>query len=286
MKIAIFTDSGCNNYQEPHHDYHDIFVASLQVIDNDHGYRDGLDISSQQTYDKLKQGTMLKTSLPLVQDIYEQFEAMKQQGYDFVFAVNITSGLSSTHQTVAMVAQDVGIEYDSFDCYSTAYIQLECALAARDLFKQGASVQQVKEHLAHMCENAMTFVVPVDMNHLVRGGRLTAMAAKLAGLLKIVPILYLDQSTQGKIESYKKVRTFAKALSTMVDAFVEKGIDSTYRICVAHVLALDSAKQFVELLKQRLPDVDCYITDLVSVVGVHTGLGCLACQMIKKGDQV
>ena len=50
-----------------------------------------------------------------------------------------------------------------------------------------------------------------NLDHLKKGGRITPAVAALAGLLKIVPIMKLNYSLGGKIDSFGKVRTAKKA---------------------------------------------------------------------------
>lgn len=281
MKVAVITDSGSNYYGEKI-SKEGLFCVPLQVIDQDTGYREGIEITSLETYDLIDQGKMLKTSAPLVADIEKVVDEIIAAGYDAIFGVNITTGLSSTISTVTMICQQKEITYDYFDCFTTARVQLECAFKALDMFNQNKSVSEVKEALQVMIDHSNTFVIPVDMQHLVRGGRLTPIAAKLAGLLKIVPVLYLNEETKGRIESYKKVRTLKRAFETVIDEMVAEKVDETYKICVTHVKDSKAGQLFMKMLKERIPQADAYLVDLVSVVGVHTGLGCVATQYVKK----
>lgn len=281
MKIAVLTDSGSNYYAEKI-EKEGLFCVPLQVIDNEVGYREGVEISSIETYNLIQEGKMLKTSSPLVSDVEDMFDRIIEEGYDGVFGVNITSGLSSTINMVSMVAQQKGVKYDYFDCWTTARVQLQCALKAVDLFNEGKDFEQVKSELKEMADHSITFVIPVDMDHLVRGGRITPVAGKFAGLLKIVPILYLNEKTGGKNDSYKKVRTLKKAFSTVVNHMVEAGVDSSYKICVVHVKDEAAGQQLYDMILEEIPDADIYLVDLVPVVGVHTGLGAVATQYVKK----
>lgn len=281
MKIAVLTDSGSNYFGE-NIQKEGLFCVSLQVIDSDVGYREGKEITSLETYNMIQEGKMLKTSSPLVADVEEMFDEIIAQGYDGVFGVNITTGLSGTINMVSMVANQKEISYDYFDCWTTARVQLECALKAVDLFEEGKSFEEVKAVLQDMADHSKTYVLPVDMDHLVRGGRLTPLAAKFAGFLKISPILYLNQETGGKNHSFKKVRTQKKAFETVIQDMKSEGVDENYRICVTHVKDKEAGQTAFDMVKETFPDVDMYLVDLVSVVGVHTGVGAVAIQYVKK----
>lgn len=281
MKVAVLTDSGSNFFGENIVKEH-LFCVPLQVIDHNKGYREGLEITSLETYDLIEQGKMLKTSAPLVGDIEEMVDHILELGYDAIFGVNITSGLSSTISTVSMVCEQKGVTYDYFDCWTTARVQLQCALKAVEMFNEQKSFEEVKQELQIMADHSKTFVIPVDMEHLVRGGRLTPLAARLAGFLKIIPILYLNQKTGGTNESYKKVRTLKKAFETVIQDMKDNHVDDTYKICVAHVKAKESGQQLYDMILEQIPNADIYLVDLVPVVGVHTGIGCVAMQYVKK----
>lgn len=279
-KVAILIDSGSNYFAE-NIESNDIFCTSLQVVDGDKGYREGQEISSIETYHMIKEGKLLKTSSPLVSDVEDLVDSIIEKGYDAIFAVNITSGLSSTISMVSMVCNQKEISYDYFDCFTTARVQLECALRARDLFNQGEDIIEVKKQLQEMIDHSNTYVLPIDLKHLQRGGRLSPTAATVAGLLKIVPILYLNESTGGLIETMKKVRTMKKAIDQSIEDMIEHGVNENYKVCVAHVLDESLGQYVLDLIKERIPGVDIYLTDLVPVVGVHTGLGCIAMQYVK-----
>ena len=63
---------------------------------------------------------------------------------------------------------------------------------------------------------------------------------------------------------------------------VEAGVDSSYKICVAHVKDEAAGQQLYDMILEEIPDADIYLVDLVPVVGVHTGLGAVATQYVKK----
>lgn len=281
MKTAVLTDSGSNIYYEDIEIPEGLFVVPLQVIDGTKTYREGVEISIRDTYRLIKRGHLLTTSLPILGDIEEKMKEIKDLGYERIFAVPITSGLSSTVSAMSTIADQLEIEFDYFDCYTTAMVQLECALEARKLFDEEKEIEEVKEVLQEMIDHSVTFVLPVDMDHLVRGGRLTPLAAKLANFLKINPILYLNQNTGGQNESYKRVRTLRKAFQEVIDYFKDHRVNDQYRICVVHVLDEANGEKMFNQMKENFPRADVYLTDLISVVGVHTGIGTVAVQYIK-----
>lgn len=93
-----------------------------------------------------------------------------------------------------------------------------------------------------------------DLDHMKRGGRLTPMAAALGGLLKIKPILHIGKSTNGKVDVLDKVRTMTRAQDRVIKHLKELNVDSDYTFIVAHVDALDAAKNMHKRLKVKLKE--------------------------------
>lgn len=280
MKIAVITDSGSNIYEEKIK-MPGLYVLPLTISDDENTYLEGVDITTAETYGLMAQGKLLKTSQPPLGLIEELFEKLKDE-YDMLFAVPITSGLSGCLSAMKTTAERFNISFDYFDCYSTASNQLHLAMAARTLFDRGVDVDQVKKKLEEAAENSVTFVLPVDMKHLVRGGRLTKRAATLAGLFKIIPVLIVNRGSGGKNDVFDKVRTLRRAEERVIEYFKEHNVGKGYRICVAHVSAQTEGERFLARMNEVFPEADSYLTPLISTVGVHTGLGCIACQFIKK----
>ena len=281
MKIAVVTDSGSNIYHQ-NVEMKGLYKVPLQIIDQDKAYLEGETITIDQTYRMIYDGKLLKTSLPPLGRIDELFEQLKEEGYDLIFGVPITSGLSSTISAMVTTADRVGISFDYFDCFATASNQLHLATSARILFDKGYDVEEVKRRLEVSMLDSVTFVIPNDLKHLARGGRITPMAATLAGFMSIKPILKVSIDTGGKNDAYSKVRTMSKAWDVVIDYFKEKKVDENCLICVAHVWDPEKGQQFYERVKSNFPTAEIFQTDLISTVGVHTGLGCTAIQYIRK----
>lgn len=258
-----------------------LFPLYLRIEGENKSYRDGLDINSQQLYQLMEQGCDFKTSLPAVYDIEETVDKIISLGYDAVLVIVISRGLSSTCDTIESICVNKGISCQIFDTKSSAEIALTCVKRAQSLLAKGIDIEQVLNELSVIANNSGTFIVPSNLNQLVKSGRISGFAASIANLLKIVPILYLSNETDGKIEVFDKVRTEKKAWSVIINFLREKGMSVNDRICLAHTLCFEKASQLKLLIEKELGVVNIYFCDLVPVVGVHTGLGCIALQWIK-----
>lgn len=281
MKIAFVTDSGTGkSVNELLQD--GIYSVPLQVSCDNQNYQDLEELGIDEIYEMMKEGKMLSTSLPSLGKIEELFTNLKNQGYDMVFAVPICRGLSGTLNAMEMIAQQIGIAFDYVDCHVTAVVQEYMIKLAKTMHEAGNSVDHIKEVLQEVVHSTNTILLPSDLQHLKRGGRLTPLAATLGGLLKIKPILKINEDTSGKIDVQDKVRTMHKAMDRVIDLMKKDHVDDSYLITVAHADDEEEALVYMDKIKKAFPNATHQIIKLVSVVGVHTGRGCQAVQYFKQ----
>lgn len=280
MKTAVVVDSGSNYYNEDI-EMPGLFAIPLQIIDGDKAYRESLEISNKEVNMKMMEGKRIKTSLPVLGEIEELFQSIKDQGYDQILVVPITTGISGTLEAMIGAANAVGINCDYLDCFTTMHTQLYCGIQARKLLDQRKTVEETKEILQVVVDNSNTFIIPDNLNHLAEGGRLSPLAAKLGGLLKIKPILHLNKDTKGVIDPFDKVRTMNGALDRVVKAFKEAGVDESYHITITNVENKKDADKITAKLKAAYPNAHFTEDDLISTVSAHVGIGTIALQYYK-----
>lgn len=280
MKIAFVSDSGTGkNIAQMKND--GIFSVPLQVSYDNTNYQDLEELSLDETYRLMKDGKMLSTSLPSLGRIEELFQTLKDEGYEMVFAVPICAGLSGTIQAMMTSANQIGIAFDYIDCGVTAVVQEYLVREAKTMSEAGADISEIKTALQRIIDTTNTLLLPNDLQHLKRGGRLTPLAATLGGLLKIKPILKISKDTLGKIDVVDKVRTMHRAMDVVIEIMKKEHVDSSYMITVAHADVEEEAIYYMAKIREAFPNATYQIIKLVSVVGVHTGRGCQAVQYFK-----
>lgn len=280
MKTAFVTDSGCGKSIEQLMS-DGIYSVPLQVSCDGKNFHDQEDITIDEVYALMKDGKMLSTSLPSLGKIETLFSELKEAGYERIFAVPICSGLSGTINAMRMCAEQLGLVFEYVDCHVTAVVQEYMIKLAKSLFEEGKSMDEIKEVLGRIVNTTNTILLPNDLQHLKRGGRLTPLAATLGGLLKIKPILKINQETNGKIDVADKVRTMHRAMDNVIELMKKEHVDDSYMITVAHADDAEEADVYMEKIKAAFPNAKHQIIKLVSVVGVHTGRGCQAVQYFK-----
>ena len=91
----------------------------------------------------------------------------------------------------------------------------------------------------------------------------------------------INKNTSGKIDVADKVRTMHKAMDKVIQRMKDEHVNKDYMITVAHADDIEEACYYMSKIKEAFPDAKHQIIKLVSVVGVHTGIGCQAVQYFK-----
>ncbi|MEG0329358.1 MAG: DegV family protein [Longicatena sp.] len=281
MKIAVVTDSG-SGLTKIEANEKGIFYLPLQIIIKDEMYLDGENITVEEIFEYLRNGEMPTTSMPPMGIIEELFHQLKNDGYEEIIAVPLTSGLSSTSSIMQAIAKQIGIVLHVIETYTTCNVQRYLTLCAIDLVNQGLEATEIVKRLEDSVKQSETLIIPNDLQHLKRGGRLTPLAAALGGLLKIKPILRLDGTSNGKIDVFDKVRTMTKARQKAVNTFSSANIDDTYMLTALHSGTEEEGLKLKEVVETTFPGVNLVYGYIGAVISAHTGLGCQGIQYIKK----
>lgn len=280
MKIAYVTDSGTGrSISELAAD--GIISVPLQITDGNDTYQDLETIDRNTCIELVDQGHVLKTSQPSAGLIEECFESLKEQGTDLIIAVPICNGLSGTISTMTAIAQSLDMKIICIDTYVTSELQNYLIHRIRQLYEEGKSDMEVKLITDEIITSCNTLIVPRNLDALVRGGRLTPLAAGFAKLLRIVPILRINKSTGGRIDSLANVRTYRKAAGRILDIIEEDHPDESYQIYIAHSGCIDMAMDLYHKMEDRFPNLNIEVVELCNPVAVHTGRDCICVQYFK-----
>lgn len=184
MRAKVITDSGTGLSKHKANELGLDFLP-LQVIVDDKVYLDGVDLNIDTLYDTLEEGNMPQTSLPPLGEIEDLLESYNEEGISDIVLITLSNGLSSTNTTVQAAAKRHDINVHTLDLFTTLAVENYCALKAQELLEHGKDPKEIVALLKEAIENSSGYLIPNDLDHLAKGGRLTPMAAKLGGLLKI-----------------------------------------------------------------------------------------------------
>lgn len=282
--IAVVTDTGTNMTMDEAKQY-GIICFPLQIEMGEHTYRDLIDISTQEIYDQIKQGILGKTSMPAYELMYDTFQDLKKQGYTDILVCTLTSGLSTTSEVMQTIGREIDIQVHVVDMYSTCQIQKYVAIKAKQLVDKGKNIDEILSILNAAIQKSESVILIKDLNHLKEGGRLTPMAASLANLLKIFPILHIGPMTKGRIDVLNKVRTEKRAMKWTMDYMY----DNVDKENMEFFLLSTEDPQMIEAFNESLtvhnvPKENIHIDVISSVIAIHTGMHCYATQWIPKID--
>ena len=275
MKLAVITDSSAYLSAEALQ-REDLFVLDIPVNIDGEEYVEGINLTAEEFYQKMAQASELpKTSQPSIAKLDEILTSLKEQGYTHALGLFLSSGISGFYQNIQYMID----EYESLtiafpDTLITSAplgIMVESVFNWRD---QGDDFAIIQDKLAIQISRTSAFIMVDDLDHLVKGGRLSNGAAILGNLLSIKPILYFND--QGVIEVYEKVRTEKKATKRLIEIIKEATTSGQYRVIVIHGNALEKAEELRQHLLDSGVGSDVSLATFGSVIGTHLGAGSIA----------
>ena len=275
MKLAVITDSSAylsaDTLQRE-----DLFVLDIPVNIDGEEYVEGINLTAEEFYQKMAQASELpKTSQPSIAKLDEILTWLKEQGYTHALGLFLSSGISGFYQNIQYMVDDYeGLTIAFPDTLITSAplgIMVESVFNWRD---QGDDFASIQDKLAIQISRTSAFIMVDDLDHLVKGGRLSNGAAILGNLLSIKPILYFND--QGVIEVYEKVRTEKKATKRLIEIIKDATTSGQYRVIVIHGNALEKAEELRQHLLDSGVGSDVSLATFGSVIGTHLGAGSIA----------
>ncbi|WP_040208507.1 DegV family protein [Neobacillus jeddahensis] len=268
IRTAWVTDSTAY-LEEDLQNHPDLFTIPLTVLLDGKEYSDGIDLTSKQLFEKLKQ---LKnpplTSQPSVgafQSLYEQLA----KEYDQIVTVLISGKLSGTVSSSNQAAKLVDIPVTTFDSQILTYPMTALLKKGMELLASGHSIQSLVEQLKQMRDTNETYVLVGSLEQLHRGGRMSGLQFFLGSMLNVKPIISIDN---GALSVKEKVRGEKKAKEKILDYFRLAYEKNRFKeVYILYGLHKDQADEWRKQLEEQFPQVDIICCPLGAVIGVHAG---------------
>lgn len=274
MKTAIVTDSTAYIPQDIL-DKHNIYMLPLIVNIDGKSYREDIDLTATAFYEKLsKISTFPSSSQPAVGEVYELFQKLEKE-YDAIVSISLSSGISGSFQTINTLVDDFpSCPIYPIDSEISCYPQARMVLEAARLAKQGVDAKEIVAQVEQLKSRTSAYFMVDDLINLQKGGRLSSGAALMGSMLKIKPILHFEDK---KITVYEKIRTKKKALQLILDLLARDNetVDYPLIVTVIHANREESARELVQQIENRHPDVRCEMSYFGAVIGTHLGEGAL-----------
>jgi DegV family protein with EDD domain len=277
MALKIITDSAADLPQD-FISQHGIEVVPLMVYHGDREFEDGVTLAPAELFAGMRDGRTYKTSQPLYGRFEAAFRGLAERGDEGIY-IAFSSELSGTHQTSLLVRQAVQEEHPhlGLDIVDSKCASLGLGLVVRyaaELAAGGATRLEIAQAVEAWTRK-MEHIFTVDnLEYLVRGGRVSPVAAFIGGLLNIKPILHVEG---GKLVPLEKVRGRKKVFARILDLMEERGTElQGQTIGISHGDDLEAAMELRGMIESRFGCDRFFVSSIGSAIGAHAGPGTIA----------
>ena len=253
-----------------------IDVNALSVSVAGKNYTEFVDMFADEFVKIVRAGNVPASSQPPVGLVIENYEKYPN---DDIINICMADGLSGTYQS-ALGAIEGLPHQDHIHVINSRTLCGPHRYFVQETLKNiqaGLSLEKVLEKLNYQIDHTRSFLLPQDFDFLRRGGRLTPLAAKALGFLKIQPIM--TQTEDGRrLESYGMGRTFMGAIKNLVNEFGKLEGNENYRVYISHADVLGQAEKAKEAFLKQFPNLRVEILDLSPAFITQGGPSCVAVQ--------
>ena len=282
-RTAIATDSNSGITQSQAKEL-GVFVLPMPFFMRGKIQFEDIDLTQEQFYEELAAGKNIMTTQPSpgqVMGIWD--EALKE--YDEIVYIPMSSGLSGSYQTAAMLAEDYEGKVYVVNNQRISVTQRQSVLDALRLIEAGKSAKEIKDILEEDRFNSSIYLMVDTLVYLKKGGRITPAAAALGTLLKLKPVLQIQGD---RLDAFAKARTVSQAKSIIINA-IKSDIDKRFgglskeniSLHMAYAHDLDRILEFKEEVMKEFPGFDINLYPLSLSVATHIGPGCIALAVTK-----
>ncbi|MBQ3223641.1 MAG: DegV family protein [Clostridia bacterium] len=277
----ILTDSSC--------DLTPALAASLELTvlplsvtigeDTYANYLDEREITFRDCYDALRAGKPSKTSAANVDAFLQVMDPILAAGEDILY-LGFSSGLSGTYNAGCIAAEQMREKYPERKIYCVdtlaaslgqgllIYLTVEKKRAGATVEQARDFAEETKLHVAHW------FTVD-DLNHLRRGGRVSATSAVLGTMLSIKPVLHMDD--EGHLIFMEKVRGRKTSIKRMLEKMRESVVNPDGQtVFISHGDCIEEAEYLAARVREEWAVKDVIINYVGPVIGAHAGPGVIA----------
>ena len=279
MNYVFMTDSDSDLPYDLKVKY-DIPVVYMPYAINGTEYFDdlGQTINSKDYFDSMRNGAVPITSALNETAYMEIFEPILKE-HDLLF-VAFSSKMSSTIQAIEATRKELLAKYperrfELVDTLSISGPMTLLILKAHEMYRNGASIDEVATWLRENYDRANAFFMVDDLKYLKRGGRISPTAAAIGSMLDLKPII--TETREGTLTAISKQRGRRKAISYMVEQALANLDDPKESVMI--ILNADCPHDAENLKKEllaKVPELEIRIDNVGPVIGAHCGPGTLA----------
>lgn len=281
-KIQVITDTDSNLPFDLGEQY-GILQVPITIQFGEESFQDGIEIQNPALFERIdKTGKLPTTAAPSPGAFAAAFKQAFDQGADSILCFTVGSKISRTYESALVAAEEfpqkkISVIDTGFLSMAQAYI----AIAAAEAVASGASHEEAIEKALSLTKRSHIYGSLSTLKYLALGGRVSSLAASMANMLNIRPILAMRNS---KLDLLEKVRTRKAAMNRLVE-LVCIAIDGkpVERACIIHVLNLEDAAILEAELRKKIDlPKDVLLVDFGPGLSVHTGAGTVGVIVVTK----
>jgi DegV family protein with EDD domain len=253
-----------------------IKVVPVQLIFGDRTYRDGIDITPEEFYKRLRQAKKMPTSSSSSPEPY--LEAFRQAGQRAGSIICLTepSRFSAMFDSARVAADIVRTELprlkiEVLECTTAAAGQGLVTLAAAAAAAMDKTFEEILDIARRVMSRVRIFAALDTLQYLVRSGRVPQAAALVNSLLSFKPVFTLNNSEAHTVALPRSMKSAMDRIVKLMEPMVMKGQPLHVAVMHADVPAL--ARTLKQRIASKFECRDIFITEFTPVMGVHTGPG-------------
>ncbi len=275
-KVTIVTDSTADIPVTMTEELN-IHVVPLNVHFGEETYEDGVDLSAEEFYKKLRESRDIPTtSQPSPARFEEVYRNLYEETGTEIISIHLSAKMSGTFQSAHIAQQSLEeeIPVEVVDSKRASYAIGVIVVEAAQLAEQGASKAEVMDRINEMLEEANVYFMVDTLEYLQKNGRIGKASALVGSLLKIKPILSLTK--EGEVYPFEKVRGQKKAIQKILAEMTKNYNGKPLHVGISHAEAEGDAELIMEQVKEQFEVEQEVITNIGPVIGAHVGPGTVA----------
>lgn len=269
-KIAILTDTVAN-LPKGYIEENNIYTLPLYVCIDDKHYKENIEIDTKKLIKlREKKQVRAKSSAPSPSDFRKIYEKIKEDGFNKVLVITLTSNMSNTFNAASLEKID-GLDIRVIDSNAASIAEGFMVIYAKNLLDKGLSFDEIVKKVEEKRENKEIYLWIDSISYLKDGGRLGTLGKKITSVINLKPILKLN--SKGEFELIKLKKNEEKSKDIVVDKVREKLKDAkSYYLGYFYV----GDKKILEKVKEKSQDIIDKAKIVVEgeispVVAVHLG---------------
>lgn len=274
-KTAIITDSN-SGILEQEAECLGIYTVPMPVVIEGQVYYEGKNLTHAQFYQQLLKKKQISTSQPAPADVITVWERAFAEGFEEVVYIPMSSGLSNSYQTAAMLAKQYGNRVSVVDNHRISVTQRYSVEDGILLAKAGLRGSEIKKELERQAYRSLIYVGVDSLDYLKQGGRITTAAAAMGSFLNLKPLLTIKGE---RLDAYAKVRGTKQCKKRLLDAMQQSVETYTKRNQSVHIGAAGSFLQeeeqaeWLEMIADKFAGQVVHYDPLTCSIGCHVGPG-------------